>query len=93
MVLDLFIIISFPKSQWKIKGSSGENSNLKQTKTLPIYQFFSLHFYGFKNVSNKFDLGIESYLKYTPNKFTTAIYESTAKTLFESGINFRLKLK
>ncbi len=83
------------KASGKIKGSSGENSNLKQTKNIADLSIFSAYiFYGFlKNVSNKFDLGIESYLKYTPNKFTTAIYESTAKTLFESGINFRLKLK
>jgi len=83
------------KASGKIKGSSGENSNLKQTKNIADLSNFSAYiFYGIvKNISNKLDLGLESYIKYTPNTFTTAIYESSAKTLCESGINFRLTLK
>ena len=83
------------KASGKIKDSNGETSKLQQTKnTAELSNYSAYIFYGVsKDISTKMNFGIETYLKYTPNKFTTAIYESAAKTLCESGINFRLTLK
>ena len=57
--------------------------------------FYSLGLFGGfdTKIGEKFFLGAELNLRYTPNRFVLSIYQSTASTLLEAGITFKIGMR
>ena len=77
----------------RMEQTDGHSYQVESFNTAVLAEISAYIFAGInKDLNKKLNLGIEPYIKYSPNKFTTAIYESKAKTLLETGISLRLTI-
>ncbi|MEP7197916.1 MAG: outer membrane beta-barrel protein [Saprospiraceae bacterium] len=83
------------KTKAKFLHEKINDQELTHAKNIVDESFYSLGiFVGMEiQMSKKVILGIEPYVRFTPNKFTLYYYNSDAKTLIENGITLRFRIK
>lgn len=87
-------IINNTESNATVIRDNAEDEKLQATyAAIDPSKFSALVFGGVEfRLKGNLLLGIESYFKYTPNTFDLFLYQSTAKTKFETGLTLKFKL-